>query len=102
MSQSLQVLYPVEKNSTFDFTYYGSAHMEIVGKTIGRHIERSLITRGLASGLDSGAGYHAVATITFSDKTAMDAALADIGPAVADIANFYSGTPQMLIGEVIG
>jgi hypothetical protein len=32
----------------------------------------------------------------------MDAALADIGPAVADIANFYSGTPQMLIGEVIG
>lgn len=76
--------------------------MEIVGNAIGPYIEKVVVTKGLAGGPDTPAGYHAIATITFVDQAAMDAAMAAIGPAVADIPNFYSGQPQMLIGEVIG
>lgn len=102
MSLSLQVLYPTDNETTFDHEYYGTKHMEIVGYNIGEHIERTLITKGLAGGPDTPAGFHAVATIVFADQGALDAAMAAIGPAVADIPNFYSGQPQMLIGEVAG
>lgn len=102
MSVSLQVLYPADNGTTFDHPYYTTKHMEIVGENIGQHIERTLVTKGLAGGPNTPAGFHAVATITFADQSALEAALAAIGPAVADIPNFYSGQPQILIGEVIG
>jgi len=101
MSASLQVLYPTDNGTTFDFAYYTDKHMQFVGDLIGSHIENTVITRGLAGGPDVPAGFHAVATITFADRPALEAALAAIGPAVADIPNFFSGQPQLLIGEVI-
>lgn len=102
MSLSLQVLYPTAGGTTFDHDYYGSAHMQIVGENMGPHIESTLITKGLAGGPDTPPGYHAVATIVFKDQAALDAAMAASGPALADIPNFYSGEPQMLVGEITG
>jgi len=102
MAASLQVLYSTDNNSTFDHDYYATKHMEIVGSSIGPHIESTLVTKGLAGGPDTPPGYHAVATIIFADQAALDAAMAAIGPAVEDIPNFYSGQPQILIGEVTG
>ncbi|MEX2296271.1 MAG: EthD family reductase [Dongiaceae bacterium] len=101
MSLSLQVLYPTDNGSTFDHDYYMSKHMEVVANSIRGHIERVTVTKGIAGGPNVPAGYHAIATILFADKAAMDAAMASVGPAVADIANIYNGTPQMLIGEVV-
>ena len=46
-------------------------------------------------------GFHAIATIIFAGKAAMDAAVAAIGPVVADMARFYNAKPQMLLGEVL-
>ena len=100
MSVSLQVLYPTANETTFDHDYYASKHMTIVAEHMGPHIENTLIVKGLAGGPDTPAGYHAIATITFSDQAAMGAAMAVSGPVVSDIANFYSGQPEMLIGEV--
>ncbi len=102
MSVSLQVLYPTDNGTTFDHAYYGSKHMEIVGQCMGPHIEKTVVTKGLAGGPDTPAGYHAIATILFADQAAMDAAMAAGGPAMQDIPNFYSGQPQLLIGEVTG
>ncbi len=101
MTNSLQVLYPTDHGSTFDHDYYATKHMAIVGENIGQHIENTLVTKGLAGAPATPAGFHAVATITFADQRALDAAMAAIGPAVDDIPNFYSGQPQMLIGEVV-
>jgi len=50
-----------------------------------------VITKALVGGLDTPAGFHAVATIIFVDQGALDAAMAAVGPAVADIPIFYSG-----------
>ena len=102
MSTSLQVLYPIVEGANFDYDYYLNTHMPIVGKAIGEHIQSTLVTKGVAGGPDTPAGYYAIATIVFADQSAMDSAMANIGPAVQDIPNFTSTQPQMLMGEVVG
>lgn len=102
MSASLQVLYPTDNGTTFDHEYYATKHMEVVGEAIGAHIESTVITKAHSGAPGAPAGFHVIATILFADQAALDAALAEIGPAVEDIANFYSGEPMMLIGEVLG
>ncbi|ABV94216.1 hypothetical protein Dshi_2482 [Dinoroseobacter shibae DFL 12 = DSM 16493] len=102
MPMTLQVLYPTEGGTSFDYAYYTGKHMEIVTEHMSAHFDSVLVTRGLAGGPDTPPGFHAVATFTFADQAALDACLAAAGPAVGDIPNFYSGQPQMLIGEQIG
>ena len=101
MALTLQVLYLSGAGTAFDHGYYLGTHMTIVADCIGRHLKDTLITRGVSGGADQPAGYHAVATLIFAEQDAMDAALAEIGPAVADIANFYDGQPHILLGEII-
>ncbi len=102
MSMTLQVLYPTDDGTTFDYDYYLKKHMKMVAETMGKHIDRTVIAKGVSGGPDTPAGFHTVATLIFADQGALDAALAASGDALADIPNFYSGTPKMLIGEVVG
>lgn len=101
MALSLQVIYPIAENTHFDMDYYLGTHLPMVSTHMGEHIESTLVTKGLASGPDAPPGFYAVATMTFADQEAMDAALAAADPVIADIANFTDTTPQMLTGEVI-
>lgn len=100
MTASLQVLYPTNDNTTFDHEYYAAKHMPIVDEHMGPHTDSVIIIKGLAGGPDIPAGFHTIATMTFKDQVALDSALAAAGPALADIPNFFSGQPQMLIGQV--
>lgn len=102
MTVSLQVLYPTDHGTTFDYAYYTDKHMPIVDKHMGPHIESVMIVKGLAGGPDVPAGFHTIATITFKDQSALDSAMAAGGPVIGDIPNFFNGQPQMLIGEVQG
>ena len=102
MTVSLQVIYPVAADTSFDYDYYADKHMALVGKLMGPHIENTVITKGLAGGPDAPPGHYVIATILFRDQGAMDAAMAVSGPVLADIPNFTNTQPQMLIGEVIG
>lgn len=102
MALSLQVLYPVTADTTFDHDYYMTSHVALIGQHMGPHVASTQITKGLAGGPDTPAGYYAIATITFADQAAMDAAMANAGPVLADVPNYYNAQPQMLIGEVMG
>jgi uncharacterized protein (TIGR02118 family) len=102
MAKSLQVIYPVGEGTHFDFDYYLSTHFDIVGQHLGPHVASQVVTKGLAGGPDTPPGFHAVATFTFADDDALNAALAAAGPAVADIPNFTNSQPQMLVGDVVG
>lgn len=102
MPVSLQVLYPTDNNTTFDHEYYAAKHMPIVDEHMGPHTDSVLIVKGLAGGPDVPAGFHTIATMTFADQSALDAAMAAAGPALEDIPNFFSGQPLMLIGQVQG
>jgi uncharacterized protein (TIGR02118 family) len=101
MSVTLQVLYPTDNGTTFDHDYYMSKHMDIVAETIGPHLEKTVIVKGLSGGPDTPAGFHAIATLMFEDSDTLNAAMAASGPALADIPNFYSGQPLTLIGDVV-
>ncbi len=102
MSVSLQVIYPITDETTFDHDYYLSTHMALVGEHMGEHVESTVVTKGLAGGPDTPPSIHAVATIVFEDQAAMQAAMAKSGPVLADIPNFYNAQPTVLIGEVVG
>lgn len=102
MPVSLQVLYPTDGGTTFNHDYYLDTHMKLVGEHMGAHIQSTLVTRGVAGGPDTPAGYHAVATMVFADQAAMDAALAASAPVMADIPQFTNSKPQILIGAVVG
>jgi uncharacterized protein (TIGR02118 family) len=101
MSVSLQVLYPVGDNTQFDYDYYSTTHIPLVGEHMGAHIDSTSISKGLAGGPDVPAGFHAVATMIFTSMDNLQAALGVGGPVLADIPNFTNSEPKMLIGEVI-
>ncbi|MFY0662383.1 MAG: EthD family reductase [Shimia sp.] len=102
MAVTLQVLYPVGDGTTFDHDYYATTHMDLVGQHMGAHIASAQASKGLAGGPDVPAPFHAIATITFADQGAMDAAMKAAGPVMADISNFTNIQPQILIGSVYG
>ncbi len=102
MAVSLQVLYPVGDGTTFDHAYYATTHMALVGEHMGAHIASAQASKGLAGGPDVPAPFHAIATITFADQSAMDAAMAAAGPVMADIPNFTNVQPQIQIGQIYG
>ena len=102
MPLSLQVIYPITDETHFDYDYYLGTHMPMVGEHMGAHIDNVLVTKGLAGGPDVPPPFYAVATMTFADRDALDAAMAAAPPVIADIANFTNTQPQMLVGEVVG
>lgn len=102
MPASMQVIYPVSDDSSFDHDYYATAHMKIVGEHLGAFIDRTLVTKGLAGGPDTPPPYHAIATIVFRDDEAMGEAMKHMQPVLADLPNFTNVRPNVLIGEVIG
>ena len=102
MALSLQVIYPIEDDTHFDYDYYLETHMPLVGQHMGPHIDQVLVTKGIAGGgPDAPPGSYAVATMTFADQDALNAAMAAAGPVVADLPNFTNAKAQMLVGEVI-
>lgn len=102
MAVSMQVIYPITDETKFDYDYYLSTHMGLVGEHMGEHIDSTVVTKGVAGGPDVPPSIHAVATIVFADQDAMNAALAKSGPVVGDIPNFYNAQPTILFGEVVG
>ncbi|MDK3072291.1 EthD family reductase [Sedimentitalea sp. JM2-8] len=101
MAVSLQVIYPIGENTHFDDAYYLDTHMDLVDRHMGPHIERVLVTRGVAGGPDMPPEIYAIATIVFADQSAMAAALKASAPVMADIPKFTDTKPQILIGEVV-
>ena len=102
MTTSLQVLYPQTEGTTFDHDYYVNTHLPLVAKHMGPHIQATQACKGLAGGPEQPAGYYIIVTMTFADPAALDAAMAQAGPVLEDIPNYYNAEPVMLIGEVVG
>lgn len=102
MPNTLQVMYPIGDDTSFDYAYYLSTHMQLVGEHMGPHIDRTLVTKGIAGGPDVPPGFYAVASIVFKSDDDMGAAMKASGPVLADIPNFTNTKPLTLIGEAVG
>lgn len=102
MALTLQVAYPATDGTSFDYAYYGSTHMALVAEHMGPHMNSASASKGLAGGGPGAPSpFYAIATLTFDDQAALDAALAAGAPVIADIANFTDTTPHMMVGEVM-
>jgi uncharacterized protein (TIGR02118 family) len=102
MAATLHVMYPITDETQFDYDYYGTTHFEIVNENMGPHLSSHSASRGLAGGPDVPPGHYAIYTAVADTMGDLQAALAAAGPVLADIPNYYNGTPQMLIGETLG
>ncbi|MES0879635.1 EthD family reductase [Roseibium sp. SCP14] len=101
MSISLQVLYPIKPDTTFDQDYYKGTHMKLVRDHLGAFMVSAQASKGLAGGPDAPPAFYAIATMTFENQEKFDQAMAAAGPVLADIPNYTNTKPQMLIGEVL-
>lgn len=102
MAMTVQVIYPTGEGKTFDFDYYVNTHLPLVSEVWGHTVaENASVSRGLAGGPDTPPGYFAIATLSFPDEAAMNAALAKAGPLLEDIPNFTNSQPDMLIGVTL-
>ena len=101
MAATLQVLYPANDGSKFNFDYYSATHLPLVDEHFGKFLEGASVSKGLAGKPDATPAYHAIATLTFKDMETLQAAMAAAGPVVADIPNFTDSVAQMVVGEVI-
>ncbi len=99
MPVTLQVIYPNTDGTSFDYGYFMSTHMGIVGDCIGEHIQSTLVSKGIAGGPDTPPGYHAIASIVFANQEALDEAMGKLGPVLEDVPNYTNSQPQVLIGE---
>ena len=99
MTLTLQVVYPAAPGTRFDHDYYRDTHLPLVDVHMGAHLSGATASRGLSD--SEAAPFHAIATLHFADKSALDAALAVAGPVLDDIPKFTDAVPQMLVGEVI-
>ena len=101
MAVSLQVIYPISDDTHFDYDYYTTTHMALVGQHMGDHIQSTLVTKGLAGGPNPPPAFYAVATMVFADQAAMGDAMGKAAPVMADIPNFTNSRPHTLVGDVI-
>jgi uncharacterized protein (TIGR02118 family) len=101
MTASVQVIYPVGEGTTFDIGYYADTHMAMVKDLWGDLVTGQIVTRGDAGGPNVPPRFHAIATFTFADQSALRMALSKAGPLMADVPNFTNVQPQMLIGEQV-
>ncbi|MGZ3499102.1 MAG: EthD family reductase [Vulcanimicrobiaceae bacterium] len=86
-----------------DFNYYAGAHTTLVHSNFGAlGMRRFEVRKILATADGSTPPYQLIASLYFDDAKTFEAAVADQrGQAVlADIANFYPETPDVLVGEI--
>ncbi len=100
MTMTLQVAYPVTEGATFDYDYYFDTHMGLVETHMGAQIEEAFATRGVSGPPGMPSPFFAIATMKFADQAALNEALGASGPVLADIPNFTSSEPQIMIGQI--
>ncbi len=101
MACSVQVAYPTAGGTKFDFDYYGQKHGPLVAKLLGNALSQKQICRGLSGFGDAPAPFHAIATLVFADRAAMERAMPELAQLRDDIGNFYNGDPMVVVGEVL-
>lgn len=86
MTLSVQVLYPTDEGSKFDHEYSSTNHMKVVAESFDRFVTNVVVTQSVSGSPDQPAGYHAIATTTFADRNAMDAAVAICGRCISRLS----------------
>lgn len=87
----------------FDEGYYTSTHLPLVGAVMGSAVKKIEVVRVLSTGDGSTPPYQTMFSAYFDSPAALQEARQNprMPEVLADIKNFYDGTPELLIGEVL-
>ena len=88
----------------FDEGYYISRHLPLTASIMGPHGIKSVEMLKVSATFDgSKPPYQVIFSAYFESAAGMQKAMQDprLGEVVGDIANFYDGMPDVLIGEVV-
>ena len=98
----VNVLYPQKEGAHFDWAYYTSTHVPMVGRKLGAALNAVSIEQGLAGGTPgSPAAFVAIANLSFDSVPAFQAAFGPHAQEImADIPKFTSIEPIVQISEV--
>lgn len=98
MTKLLVLYHKPDDPQAFD-DYYHATHVPLAKKMPG--LARYEINDGAMQSLAGDAGYHLIATLEFTDRKALDAALrsAEGRATAADVPNFATGGVEMIVLE---
>lgn len=87
----------------FDLDYFTNKHMPLAARAMGPHVAKVEMMRVTGSANGSVPPYHLVMSVYFESQAKLDEAMGS--PAwqqvMADVPNYYGGTPDVLLGEVV-
>ena len=88
----------------FDESYYIATHLPLVGRVMGPHGVKSVeMLKVTATPDGSKPPYQVIFSAYFDSAAGLQAAMQDprIGEVMGDIARFYDGAPDVMIGDVV-
>lgn len=95
----VSVMYPQRDGARFDIDYYCNRHMALVRQLLGTSVKGMAVDQGI--GDPQQAPYVAIGHLWFDSVEAVQAALAEHGPALmADVPNYTNVQPVIQVSEV--
>lgn len=88
----------------FDEAYYATTHLPLAGSVMGPHgVQRVEMVKLTTPPNAAPPQYQVQFSAYFDSASSLQAALGDprMPEVMADIAKFYDGTPDIMIGEVV-
>jgi uncharacterized protein (TIGR02118 family) len=88
----------------FDEGYYTATHLPLVGSVMGPHgVQRVEMVKLTGTPSSAAPTYQIQFSAYFDSAASLQNALRDprLQEVLADIQNFYDGTPDVMIGEVV-
>jgi len=101
---AVNVMYPNQADSTFNWDYYLSNHLDLVKKCWGpMGLKGARVIKGVAGDEpDSDAPYLLIAQVLFDTVGEFEAAAAAHGEAIfGDVPNFTNIAPEVQVSEVL-
>jgi uncharacterized protein (TIGR02118 family) len=88
----------------FDEGYYTTSHLPLAGRVLGPHgVQHVEMVKFAGTPTGAPPPYQVQFSAYFDSAASLQNALRDprLADVLADIGNFYDGTPDMMIGEVV-
>jgi uncharacterized protein (TIGR02118 family) len=98
----VSVMYPNQRGSHFDMSYYCAKHIPLVRELLGAALMNVAVDEGIG-GMDPGspAPYHAVGHLSFESVGAFQAVFAQHAARIlGDIPNYTNAAPTVQISNV--
>jgi uncharacterized protein (TIGR02118 family) len=98
----VSVLYPATEGKSFDHDYYRDTHLAMLREKLGDALKGISAERGIGDGMGGDPAFVAAVHLDFESAEAFQAAfMPAAGDVVADVPNYTTIQPTMLMSELV-